>query len=358
MTSRSRALSRSRPGSVAGSSAGTGAAGPAAANASSTKPASRGLKTTSPSATRRTAASRSGPEIVLVTYPRAPARMTAMTSSAASDTDSASQRTDGSSALSASSTARPPPPGRCTSSRTTSGSVARMPDTAPATSAASPTNVTSPPSSARTPERTMAWSSTTNTRTCCRDSLIPMIRSRAALRSSLVPRCDAHATVRSCGLLAGQHELDLGALPRRRPDLRRPPEAGQPAADRVPQATAVPRDRGRVEAGPPVADEDRHLLRRDLGVEVGGAGPRVLGGVDQGLPGRGAQRGEGVVDRGVTDHDRVDGERVVGLHLGDHARDQPGPGAAGRDGGLVQPGAQLALLAAGQPADRLGVVGV
>src|SRR3954466_14312353 len=48
MTSRSRALSRSRPGSVAGSSAGAGA-GPAAAKASSTKPASRGVKTPAPS---------------------------------------------------------------------------------------------------------------------------------------------------------------------------------------------------------------------------------------------------------------------------------------------------------------------
>ena len=66
MTSRSRALSRSSPGSVASSSAGAGAAAPAE-NASSTNPASRGLKTTSPSATRRTASTRSGPEIVLVT---------------------------------------------------------------------------------------------------------------------------------------------------------------------------------------------------------------------------------------------------------------------------------------------------
>ena len=51
MTSRSRALSRSSPGSVASSAGAVGAA-PAAAKASSTNPASRGLKTTSPSATR------------------------------------------------------------------------------------------------------------------------------------------------------------------------------------------------------------------------------------------------------------------------------------------------------------------
>ena len=43
MTSRSRALSRSSPGSVA-SSAGAAGAGPAAEKASSTKPASRGLR--------------------------------------------------------------------------------------------------------------------------------------------------------------------------------------------------------------------------------------------------------------------------------------------------------------------------
>ena len=50
-----------------------------------------------------------------------------MTSSAASDTDRARNTTSGSSGLMVSSTALPPPPGRWTSSRTTSGWVARMP---------------------------------------------------------------------------------------------------------------------------------------------------------------------------------------------------------------------------------------
>ena len=67
-------------------------AGSAPAKASSTKPARRGENTASPSATRRTASASSGPEIVLVTYPRAPARMTAMTSSGASETERARKR--------------------------------------------------------------------------------------------------------------------------------------------------------------------------------------------------------------------------------------------------------------------------
>ena len=61
-----------------------------------------------------------------MTYPRAPARMTAMTSSAASLTDSARNTTPGWRARTDSMTARPPPPGRWTSSSTTSGAV--LPD--------------------------------------------------------------------------------------------------------------------------------------------------------------------------------------------------------------------------------------
>ena len=87
--------------------------------------------------------------------------------------------------------------------------------------------------------------------------------------------------------------------------------------------------------------------------------PGVLGRVDQRLAGGRAEGGERVVDRGVTDDDRVDDQRVVGLDLGDHAGDEPGPRAALADDlRVVEPGAQLALLAAGQPADRLRVVGV
>ena len=85
----------------------------------------------------------------------------------------------------------------------------------------------------------------------------------------------------------------------------------------------------------------------------------MLGGVEQGLAGGRTEGGELLVDRGVADDHRVDDQRVVGLDLGHHARDQPGPGAALADHlRVVEPGAQLPLLAAGQPVDRLLVVGV
>jgi hypothetical protein len=55
----------------------------------------------------------------------------------------------------------------CTSSRTTSGSSAPIRFTASATVLASPITSTRPASSARTPARNMAWSSTTKTRNAC-----------------------------------------------------------------------------------------------------------------------------------------------------------------------------------------------
>jgi hypothetical protein len=141
-----------------------------AANASSTNPASRCEKTASPSATRRIASASSSVLIVFVTYPRAPARITAITSSGASDADSARNRTDGCAPLTASITAWPPPPGRCTSSSTTSGTAEVIVSTADATSSASPaTDTRAPysgrPSSARTPDRNRPWSSTSTTLT-------------------------------------------------------------------------------------------------------------------------------------------------------------------------------------------------
>ena len=70
--------------------------------------------------------------------------MTAITSSAASETDSARNFTAGRSGATAAITASPPPSGRCTSSRTTSGSSSRMSGPASATVPASPTMSTSP----------------------------------------------------------------------------------------------------------------------------------------------------------------------------------------------------------------------
>ena len=58
--------------------------------------------------------------------PRAPARITAITSSGASEADRARKRTCGWAAFVAVTTSWPPPPGRCTSSRTTSGTRSAM----------------------------------------------------------------------------------------------------------------------------------------------------------------------------------------------------------------------------------------
>ena len=88
----------------------------------------------------------SGPEgcpfRVLVTYPRAPERMTSMTSSAASDTDSARKVVSTPAPRTPLITAGAFPPGRWTSRRTTSGVVRTMTSIAPSTSSASPTTST------------------------------------------------------------------------------------------------------------------------------------------------------------------------------------------------------------------------
>ena len=161
MTSCSRADSRSSSVSVVDTSP--------VPKASRTKPARRGLKAASPAATRPMASTRSGVEIDLVTYPRAPARMTWTTSSAASETDSARKFRPSMSRQVLATSAPPPPfpPGRCTSRRATSGVSARQAAMAPSTSEASPTTSRSAPefsSSARTPARTMGWSSMTRMR--------------------------------------------------------------------------------------------------------------------------------------------------------------------------------------------------
>ena len=101
----------------------------------------------------------SSPDAPLVMYPRAPARMTPTTSSALSDTLSARNRVDGTSDATRRSTSAPPeteasePPGRCTSSSTTSGRVAAITAIADGTSAASPTTPIELSRSARRPDR-------------------------------------------------------------------------------------------------------------------------------------------------------------------------------------------------------------
>src|SRR5215211_7211158 len=326
-TSRSRAVSWSSSGSA------TPVRSPW--KASSTNPARRGENTASPPWTRRMAAARSGGEMVLVTYPRAPARITPITSSAASDTDRARKRISWSVWRTASRTARPPPPGRCTSSRTTSGRVRRMPSTAASTSPASPTISNSAPSSARSPERKKWWSST-------RKTLIigaPPWGSPNPSVSSLTPR---------------QAELDLGALAGGGEDGDGAAVTPDAAADRVGDAATVGGDRVGVEPLALVADEPGELVRLDLDVDRDQRRPRVPGGVEGGLLAGVDQGPAGVVEGGVADHDDVHGHVVALLDPGGdrlHGRPQA---TLGRYRSPVQPGPQLPLLAAGQAHDLGG----
>src|SRR6476659_7042502 len=135
-----------------------------------------------------------------------------MTSSAASDTDSARKRTGWPSAVSRPlqpcSTSIPPlplPPGKCTSSSTTGGLVWRITAMAESTSGASPTMETVVPSSARTPERNMRWSSTRTTSTGFFSGVFTGL-----LRDGLVVLWFGLGLRGVLG--RGQSEADLGAL--------------------------------------------------------------------------------------------------------------------------------------------------
>src|SRR4051794_30290758 len=194
--------------------------------------------------------------------------MTPMTSSAASDTDSARNLVRPVGVRRSTST--PPPPGRWTSSSTTSGAVAAMTSTASSTSPASPTTLTESPSSAFTPLRNIWWSSTSTTR---------VISRLASL--GFTPHLQS----------------DLRALAEGRTDLGFSAVALHASDDGLAQAHAVVGDGVEVEALATVAYEDRDLVARDLCVDrqrrrdrpavrrlragpvVGG----VLGGVDHGL---------------------------------------------------------------------------
>src|SRR5215213_4074651 len=186
-----------------------------------------------------------------------------MTSSAASLTLSARNRVSGDpvagDAASLRITSTPPPPGRCTSRSTTSGWCADTAAIASSTSAASASTSTASPSSARTPRRNIAWSSTITTLTLAA-SLIWVLLSRA-----------------------GQVKVHLGALPRCRSHVGGPAVAGHPVDDAVPHPVPVAQGRRRVEAAATVTDEHVDGGVRDLGVHVDLAGSRVLGGVGDGL---------------------------------------------------------------------------
>src|SRR6476469_6738055 len=194
-----------------------------------------------------------------------------MTSSAASDTDKARNRTGWPSAVSSPlqpcSTSMPPlplPPGRCTSSRTTGGLVWRITAMAESTSGASPTMETVVPSSARTPERNMRWSSTRTTSTGFFSGVFTGL-----LRDGLVVLWFGLGLWRALG--RGQGEADLGAL-FEAPDLRGTSVSLHPPEDRLTDSEPVLRDLTDLEPWPVVAHEGLHPRGSDLEVERYGRG--------------------------------------------------------------------------------------
>src|SRR5215204_5636796 len=277
-----------------------------------------------------------------------------MTSVAASDTDRARKRISWSAgSWPASRTARPPPPGRWTSSRTTSGRVRRMPSTAASTSPASPTISNSPPSSARSPERKKWWSSTRKTliigappwKSCPTHRGTP-----SGFPGPLRPNPSGSR------LAPRQAQLDLGALAGGGEDGDGAAVAPDPAADGVGDAATVGRHLVGVEALALVAHEPAEFFRLHLDVHRDQRRPRVPGRVERRLLAGVDQGPAGLVERGVADHDDVDGHVVALLDPGrDRLDGRPQP-ALGRHRGPVQPGPQLPLLPAGQADDlRRGV---
>src|SRR5690348_15689360 len=177
-----------------------------------------------------------------------------MTSSAASDTDRARNRTGRPSLVSRPrqpcSTSTPPwplPPGRCTSSSTTAGRCSRTSATADSTSGASPTMSTAAPISARTPERNIRWSSTRTTVTRGESGVMGLLGEG--------------------GWDGGrrQRQLDLGAL-LEPAHASLPTVAGHPPDDGLPHTEPVPGYLVEVEAGAVVADErlDPLVARLDI----------------------------------------------------------------------------------------------
>src|SRR5881397_1114022 len=170
--------------------------------------------------------------------------MTAITSSAASLTESARNRVVGASVPTPAKTAWPPPSGMWTSSRTTSGLVRRMSAIASATVSASPTRSTASPSSARTPERNSRWSSTRTT------------RGRGwSFRESLL------------GSFTGHLQVHFGALAEHAADRRGAAVALHPTGDGLREAEAVGRYVRGNEAGPAITDEDGDPARLHLRVD-------------------------------------------------------------------------------------------
>ena len=166
----------------------------------------------------------------------------------------------------------------------------------------------------------------------------------------------AHADA-SASLAARQAQLHLGPLARCRRTVAVPPSrVSRPT--RVAQPPPVGGHRLRVEPGAAVADEHRHRRSAHLAVERDAAGAGVLGRVDQRLLGAPPERGHRLVDRRSP---TTTGSTVTAWSASTSATSRatsPAQVPPRRDRRLVQPGPQLPLLAAGEPADHRRVLGV
>ena len=217
--------------------------------------------------------------------------------------------------------------------------LARCAATASSTSAASPTTSTRRrPSSARTPARNMAWSSTITYAdvAVAHDVLSPLVEPRN-----------------------GIGQLHLGALAGRGPDLARCRRGAHPADDRSRTPCRSAGTSVGVEARAAVADEDLDGRPRPPRSRASTAGLRVLGRVDQwprGWP-RPGRQGRRRASQSPTETSST----VDPVACPRPRRRLPRSAATGcrrRRRRSVQPGPQVALLGAGEPGDRGGVVGV
>src|SRR4051812_24933944 len=266
--------------------------------------------------------------------------MTAMTSSAASETLSARKRTEPPARR---STSTPPPSGMWTSSRTTSGSRRPIASTASSTVAASPTSSTRPSSSARTPARKSWWSSTTSTRV----NAAPSAR----------PRCPRPAPNAPRRARRGAPSARRSTRARRAGPPAPPAVARHPPDDRLAHAAPVPRHVRGHEARAAVAHVDLQLVVEHLGEDVDRRARAELRRVDHRLARRGDQGERGLVELGVADDDHLHRHAVVALDLVGRALQR---GRQMRRLGPRpprEPPAQLALLAARERRDRARIVG-
>src|SRR5680860_933072 len=204
--------------------------------------------------------------------------MMSTTSSAESEADRARNCVAFPAAATPSITARPPPSGRCTSSSTTSGSVATMPAMACATVPASPQIHTRSAISLRMPARNSVWSSTRYT----------FVRVRMGSGSQVVGRSGGWALRRlRAPRLVGGRATALQPQHHLRADARDAAHIGGAAVaahapdDGVAQPPAVGVNSGRLEADAPVPDEHLRADRVHLRVDVDGVDARVASRVDQ-----------------------------------------------------------------------------